>query len=85
MCVCVCVCVCVCACVRACVRSCVCVCVCLRAGIQHYDYNLYIIVDLVNHGVLTLVGEIRRYRNDCYYYLFLIYLFKKVYYYYSAH
>ena len=39
---------------------------------QYYDYiteyflgfNAYIIVDLVKRGVLTLVGEIRRYRND---------------------
>ena len=39
-----------------------------------YDYyfwgfNVYIIVDFLKRGVLTLVGEVRLYRNDrCYYY-----------------
>ena len=50
---------------------CVCACVCK----EYYDYRIYylysfsayIFVDLVKRGVLTLVGEIRRYRNDCYY------------------
>ena len=31
---------------------------------------VYIFVDLVRRGVLTLVGEIRRYRNDRYYLLY---------------
>ena len=39
-------------CVCVCVCACVCVCVC---------------VCVVNHGVLTIVGEIPHYRNDCYY------------------
>ena len=30
------------------------------------DFNVYIIVDLGKGGVLTLVHEIWRYRNDCY-------------------
>ena len=36
---------------------------------------MYIFVDLVKHGVLTLVDEIQCYRNDhyCCYYLFYIY------------
>ena len=34
-----------------------------------WGFNVYITVDLVKHGVLTHVGEVRRYRNDrCYYY-----------------
>ena len=45
-------------------------------GIQYYGYrftifagfNVYVFVDLVNYVVLTLVGEIRRYKNDRYYY-----------------
>ena len=48
-------------------------------GIQYYDciiYNFWgfdvnIIVDLVKRGVLILVSEIRRYRNDRYYYYLL--------------
>ena len=70
----VCVCACVCACVRACVCMCVPVCVrvyvCVR-GIQSdyindhfWDFNVYIIVDLVKRGVFTFVGAIRCYRND---------------------
>ena len=31
-------------------------------------FHVYIFVDLVNYGVLTLVGEIPCYRNDCYSY-----------------
>ena len=31
-------------------------------------FNVYIIVDLVKRGVLSLVGEIRSYRNNRYYY-----------------
>ena len=31
-------------------------------------FHVYIFVDLVNHGVLTLAGEIPCYRNDCYNY-----------------
>ena len=30
-------------------------------------FNVYIIPDLVKRGMLTLVGETRRYRNDPYY------------------
>ena len=33
-------------------------------------FNVYIIVDLVKCGVLTLVGEIWCYRNDLYYYYY---------------
>ena len=57
----------------------VCVCMCVRR--IHYDdciihclwgFNAYIIVDLVKRGVLTLVSEIWRYRNNrCYYYDFI--------------
>ena len=47
-------------------------------GIQYYGYiifyfdffNTYITVDLVKRGMLTLVGEIRRYGNDRYYYYY---------------
>ena len=45
-------------------------------GIQYYDYiiiwgfNVYIIIDLVERRVLTLVGEIWRYRNDRYRYYY---------------
>ena len=56
----------------------VCVCACaLVWGTQYYNYmilfffwdlNVYIIVDLVKCGVLTLASETRRYRNDGYYY-----------------
>ena len=38
--------------------------------------NVYIIVDLVKRDVLTLVGEIRRYRNDRYLFIFFINLHK---------
>ena len=52
---------------------------CLRVvceeRIQYYDYVIiifevlmYMFLDLVKRGVLTLVGEKRRYRNDRYYY-----------------
>ena len=34
----------------------------------------FVVVDLLKCGVLTLVCEIRRYRNDCYYYLLLLLL-----------
>ena len=56
-----------------------CGCACVHAhawGIQYYDYiiiwgfNVYIIIDLVERRVLTLVGEIRRYRNDRYRYYY---------------
>ena len=52
---------------------CVCVCRCGARGVQYYDYNflgfnLYIIVDLVKDGVLTLVSEIQHCGNDCDYY-----------------
>ena len=30
------------------------------------NFNVYIVVNLVNEGVLTMAGEVRRYRNDCY-------------------
>ena len=82
ICVCDCVCVCICACVcvrvraRARVCVCVCVCVCVRARntilwlCNSWGYNVHITVDLVKRGVLTLVGEIRRYRNDRYYYYY---------------
>ena len=54
---------------------CVCVCVCWGGGGGVEEYNIMIIhyflrfyvhsfVDLVKRGVLTLVGEIRRCRND---------------------
>ena len=64
-----------CICESVCVCVCVLVCVCVQ-GIPYYDniidYSLgfivYIIVDFVKRGVLTLVGEVRRYRNDRYYY-----------------
>ena len=36
------------------------------------SFHLYIFVDLVKSGMLTLVDEIGRYRNDRYYYLFVI-------------
>ena len=80
---CVCVCVrapaCVCQCVCVCARARV--CVCARAcGARNaifwlYNYcfwgfNVYIFVDLVIRDVLTLAGEIERYRNDrCGYYV----------------
>ena len=32
---------------------------------------MYIFADLVKRGVLTIVGEIRRYRNDCCYHCYL--------------
>ena len=51
---------CVCVRARACVRACV------RPKIFS-GFNVCIIVDLVKRGVLTLVGEIRRYRSDRYY------------------
>ena len=53
----------------------VCGCVCVHgvACKEYYDYILflricvyiYVFVDLVKRGVLTLLGEIQRYRNDC--------------------
>ena len=82
LCVCVCVCACVCACVRACVRASVRawvrVCVCVFNTIWLYKYyfrgfSVYILLVLVKRSVLTLVGEIWRYRNEryyCYYCLF---------------
>ena len=37
------------------------------------SFNVYIFVDLVKYGVLTLVDEILHYGNDCcYYYIFCI-------------
>ena len=63
--------VCVCVCVRARAYVCVCVCVCVRARareerIQYHEYiiiisevlNVYIYVDLVKRGVLSLDGVI---------------------------
>ena len=56
------------------VRPCVCV------GVVCKDYSIttalfcrfyvhvYIFVDLVKHGVLTLIGEVQHYKNDCYFY-----------------
>ena len=49
-------------------------CLLLSIIIQHFDWiiysflrsDVYIIVDLVKHSVLTLVGEIGCYRNDSY-------------------
>ena len=38
---------------------------------------MHIIVDLVKRGVLTLIGEIRRYRNDRYLLLLLSLLLKR--------
>ena len=39
--------------------------------IYYYGFfDTYIIVDLVKRGMLKLVGEIRRYRNDRYYYYY---------------
>ena len=85
VCACVCVCVRARACVCVSVCMCVCararVCVCARAcGARNaifwlYNYcfwgfNVYIFVDLVIRDVLTLAGEIERYRNDrCGYYV----------------
>ena len=53
----------------------VCGCVCVHGVVckEYYDYILflricvyiYVFVDLVKRGVLTLLGEIQRYRNDC--------------------
>ena len=64
------------ACVRACARVCVCVCVCVL--FEEYNnimfiilflwFYVYIFVDLVKHGVLTHVGEMRRFRNARYCY-----------------
>ena len=47
-------------------------------GMQYYDYIIYYfrssyvysIVDLLKCGVLTLVDEIRRYRNDRYHHYY---------------
>ena len=88
-CVCVCVCVCVWMCLSLCLYLCVrvCVSVCGCAGVVCEEYNTYchykiiileilmtfVVVDLLWCGVLTLVCEIRRYRNDCYYYLLLLF------------
>ena len=61
-------CVCVCAC-----GVCVCVRVqCAKNTVLTFYIILwfYVILDLVNHGVLTLVGEIPRFRNDRYYYYY---------------
>ena len=68
------VCVCVCVCVHVCVCVCKCVCMCVWSArntmfIYYFlGFHVYIFVDLVNYGVLTLVGEIPCYRNDCYSY-----------------
>ena len=79
MCVCVyaCVYVCVCVCMCVCVFLCVCVYLCARAfvcgcgvrGIQYHVDNLFevyghMFADLPKRIVLTLVGDIRRHRND---------------------
>ena len=71
-----------CVCARACVRACVCVCagvVCREELRQYHDYkkyikkshfnvSLYIFVDSVKRGVLSLVHEVGRHRNErCYY------------------
>ena len=54
---------------------CVCVCVCVQCGVQGIQYCVYkylkknytcIFVDLVKHGVLTLVSEMWCGRNDRY-------------------
>ena len=55
---------------------CMCACGCGVQRIHCYDYiiihfgvfSVYIFVDLVKCGVLTLVGEIRHWSNDCYCY-----------------
>ena len=50
-----------------------CLCRCGVQGIQYYDCALFcrfyvdIFVDLVKHGVLTLIGEVQHYKNDCYF------------------
>ena len=33
---------------------------------MHESFNVCIFVNLVNEIVLTMAGEVRRYRNDCY-------------------
>ena len=38
--------------------------------IIYSGFNVHVIVDLVKRGVLTLLGDIRRYRNDRYYYYY---------------
>ena len=73
---------CVRACVPTCVRACVRVCVCgVRACVTCEEYNTTIIilfwrfyacifVDLVKRGELILVGEMRCYRHDLYWYYY---------------
>ena len=84
-----CVCVCVCVCVSVSISVCACVCdsVCGCAGVVCEEYNTYchykiiileilmnfVVVDLLRCGVLSLVCEVRRYRNDRYYYLLLLF------------
>ena len=62
-----CVCVCVCVCARARARACV---WWARNTILCLSFYAYIFVDLVKRGMLTIVGEIRRCRNDrfCHHY-----------------
>ena len=38
--------------------------------IVYLRFYEHVFVDLVTRGVLTLVGEIRRYRNDRYYHYY---------------
>ena len=80
--VCVCGCMCACARVRACLHVCVRACVCgVRACVTCEEYNTTIIilfwrfyacifVDLVKRGELILVGEMRCYRHDLYWYYY---------------
>ena len=53
---------------------CVCVCVCKEHGMMYnyyfWSFNVYIFIDLLMRGVLTIVDEIWCYRNDHYNYLF---------------
>ena len=48
---------------RACVRGC--------DEYNIMNINVHIIVDIVKRGVLTLVSEIRRYRNERYFILLI--------------
>ena len=37
---------------------------------MYLNFNVFLFVVLVKRSVLTLAGEIWRYRNDCYYYYY---------------
>ena len=59
-----------CLCVHACLYACACVW-CVRCTIDcllFLRFYVYVFVDLVKSGLLTLVGEVWHNRNDCNYY-----------------